>query len=86
MKPITLLLSATLLAAGATGALADQPGKDWMSLDRAYKHLTEAGYQNAAEMEADDDHWEARAMKDGVWFEVKVDPRSGAVTAKPKSH
>lgn len=85
MKPITLLLSATLLAAGTTAVLADQPGRDWMSLDRAYKHLTEAGYRNAAEMEADDDHWEARAMKDGTWFEVKVDPHSGAVTAKPKS-
>ena len=86
MKPITLLLSAALLATGATTALADKPGRDWMSLDRAYKHLTEAGYQNVSEMEADDDHWEAKAMKDGAWFKVKVDPHSGAVTAKPKSY
>ena len=85
MTPTRLLLAASLLAAGTTDALADKPGKDWMSLDRAYKHLTEAGYQNAAEMEADDEYWEAKAMKDGTWFEVKIDPHSGAVTAKPKS-
>ena len=85
MTPTKLLLAASLLAAGTTGALADKPGRDWMSLDVAYKHLTEAGYRNAAEMEADDGYWEAKAMKDGAWFDVKIDPRSGAVTAKPKS-
>ncbi|TDR88171.1 PepSY domain-containing protein [Enterovirga rhinocerotis] len=82
----TTLLAAALLA-GSTGiALAgdDRPGPDWMPIDQAYRTLTEAGYRDIREIEADDGRWEAKATKDGVAVKVKVDPRSGAIAAKRK--
>ena len=58
----------------------DRPGKDWMSMEQAATKLSEAGYTNVRKLKADDGYWEAKATKDGKTIEVKVDPRSGAVS------
>jgi hypothetical protein len=84
MKTTTILLTAALLAGGSASAPAeDRPGADWMPLDKASQRLTEAGYRDVTKIEADDGAWEARATKDGLRVKVRIDPISGAVTAKP---
>ena len=77
-------LIAASLAATLSPALADMPGSDWMPLDRAYRTLTEAGFTQITKIEADDGRWEAKATKDGTLVKVFVDPRSGAITIKPR--
>lgn len=84
MRLTALLLAAAMATSFALPARADRPGADWMPLDQAFRTLTEAGYRDISEIEADDGAWEARATKDGAGFEVRVDPRTGAITAKPR--
>ena len=81
-----MTIRSTLLAAafGATilaaPALAEQPGKDWMPMDEVFKTLTQAGYTDIRELEADNGHWEGKALKDGHLVEFHADSRTGAVT------
>ncbi len=76
----TLLIATTLATTLAAPVLADQPGKDWISLDAAAAKLSEAGYTGVRKLKADDGQWEAKAVKDGRAVEVRVDPHSGAVS------
>lgn len=81
LRHAALLAAAITLPLAVAGpALADQPGKDWMSLEQAASKLAEAGYGNVRKLKADDGHWEAKAVKDGRAVEVKLDPHSGAIT------
>ena len=84
MKLTALLLATTMATSFALPARANRPGADWMRLDQAFRTPTEAGYRDVSEIEADDGSWEAKATKDGGRFEVRVDPRTGAIAAKPR--
>ena len=87
MKTTTILLTAALLSGGATTVLAeDRPGSDWMPLDKAVQHVTQAGYRDITSIEADHGAWEARATKDGARVKLRIDPVSGAVTVKSRKH
>lgn len=76
----TLLLAAALLPGLAGLAMADTPGKDWISVDQAKAKLMAAGYTNVTTIKADDGHWEGVGVKAGAVHEFHVDPRSGAIT------
>lgn len=84
MRTVTALLAAGILANIVLPAQAERPGPDWMPLDQAFRALTEAGYRDIAEIEADDGAWKAKATKDGATVKVLVDPRTGVVTPKQK--
>lgn len=73
------LIAAVAVAGLAVPALADVPGKDWISGAKVKSILAKRGYQ-VTKLEADDGHWDGDATKAGVRYEFHVDPRSGAVT------
>lgn len=76
LMPIALLATMALPAAPA---LADRPGKNWISSQRASNILRQRGYR-VTKIEADDGHWEGEARRGGRNYEFHVDPRSGRVT------
>lgn len=78
--PTALLIALGLTLGAAAPALADQPGKDWMPMEQVVKALTQAGYADIREVEADDGHWEGKATKDGKLIEFHADAKTGAVT------
>ncbi len=78
MKSALAALAAVLLVGSA--AWADQPGKDWMSIDQAKSKLKDAGYTNVTTIEADDGHYEGVGVKNGQVYEFHLDPHSGALT------
>lgn len=84
MNIISKTLAAPALAIGlatlAGPALAEQPGKDWMPMDQVVRTLEQAGYANVTKLEADDGHWEGKALKDGRTVKFHADPRTGTVT------
>lgn len=84
MRITTALLAAAMAAGLALPARADHPGPDWIPLDQVVRKLSEAGYGNIRKIEADDGAWEAKASKDGREFKLLVDPRSGAISVKPR--
>ena len=76
---------ALLALVGGATALADQPGKDWMSKDAVKQKMQTEGY-SAIIMEADDGHWEGEAVKNGVIVEFHADAHSGNITkSEPKT-
>ena len=83
-KITSALLAGAVVASIAFPAHAERPGADWMGIEKVFQRLTEAGYRDVTEIEADDGAWEAEASKDGTRFEIRMDPRSGAITAEPK--
>jgi hypothetical protein len=86
-----MIMKAYLLAAsvlfGAVGlAMADTPGKDWISVDQAKAKLMATGYTNVTTIEADDGHYEGVGVKGGAVHEFHVDPHTGAVTKDEMKH
>ncbi|WP_279629110.1 PepSY domain-containing protein [Caballeronia ptereochthonis] len=79
--------AATALVAliGASAALADTPGSDWMPKEQAIRKLSDQGYANAY-LKADDGHWEGEATKGGRIYELHVDPHNGAITKNEPNH
>nr|WP_298373261.1 PepSY domain-containing protein [uncultured Halomonas sp.] len=61
-------------------SFADQPGQDWISMDKVKSILKEDGYSQVSEIKADDGHWEGEGMKNGEKYEFHVDPHSGDIT------
>lgn len=84
MKIVTALLATAMIANIALPAHAERPGNDWIPLDQAFRKITDAGYRDVTSIKADDERWEAKAWKDGAEIKLLVDPRSGAVSEKPK--
>lgn len=74
--PIALLAAFALPAAPA---LADRPGPNWISSQRASNILRQRGYR-VTKIEADDGHWEGEAYRNGRKYEFHVAPRSGRIT------
>ena len=75
---LSAMLAVAVLSLGSP-ALADMPGRDWISSAKASKILAKRGYK-VMKIEADDGHWEGEAMRRGMKYEFHVDPHSGAVT------
>jgi hypothetical protein len=84
MRIITLGAFAIATMA-TTPALADQPGRGWISAARVTTILAKRGYK-VSKIEADDGHWEGDAMRGPVKYEFHVDPHSGAVTKLERDH
>jgi hypothetical protein len=79
-RKLMLFATAILLAGFSLPALAEETGPDWMSQEEITKKLTEtAGYSHVTRLEAEDNRWEGKGMKDGKLMEFKADPRTGAV-------
>ncbi|TCU53832.1 YpeB-like protein with putative protease inhibitory function [Novosphingobium sp. PhB57] len=74
-----LLLIAVTAVCFSSPALADMPGKGWISSEKVKSMLLERGYR-VTKLEADDGHWEGEATKANVNYDFHVDPRSGAIT------
>jgi hypothetical protein len=73
------LTTALALAASSAAMAHDQPGADWISKDAAIVKVKALGY-DAVRLEADDGHWEGEATKQGQFYDIHVDPHSGALT------
>ncbi|WP_438391170.1 PepSY domain-containing protein [Caballeronia sp. DA-9] len=67
------------LAASSAGFARDQPGADWISKDAAISKVKALGH-DAVRLEADDGRWEGEATKQGQFYDIHVDPHSGALT------
>jgi hypothetical protein len=80
------MLVLSLIVASSSWALADTPGKDWLTADQVTQKLIEQGFSKVIKMEADDGHWEGDAVKGGKTYEVHVDPYSGALTKSEPKH
>jgi len=74
-----LLIVAVLASGISTPALADVPGRNWISSAKVTAMLAKRGYR-VTKIEADDGHWEGDAVRRGLKYEFHVDPRSGQVT------
>ena len=64
---------------GTSPALADVPGREWISSAQVSQALAKMGYQ-VRQIEADDGHWEGEATKGGRNYDFHVDSRTGRVT------
>lgn len=83
IKFFTAAAAASMLVAAP--ALADMPGKGWISSAKVKAMLAKRGYQ-VTKLEADDGHWEGEARKANANYEFHVDPRSGAITKMERDH
>lgn len=87
MKAITKPLAAIAVFAATVSspAWADQPGADWISMQKTQEILKSAGYVLVTKIEADDGHWEGKGVKrDGMEYEFRMDPHSGKITRDDK--
>jgi hypothetical protein len=76
----TLTLAAVVLTTIATTpAMADRPGRGWISQARVTHILAKRGYK-VTKIEADDGHWEGEARRGRANYEFHADPHSGAIT------
>ncbi len=78
-KPILIAAVFAVTALGGAPALADEPGRGWISSARVTTMLAKRGYK-VTKIEADDGHWEGEAARRGAKYEFHVDPKSGKVT------
>lgn len=85
MKLSLILATSAALVLGSGVALADQPGKDWMSKAEVMKKMQAQGYSGIL-IEADDGHWEGEAIKDGRIVEFDADAHTGRIIrSRPKT-
>jgi hypothetical protein len=86
VKKTDIAIATVLALAASSAALArDQPGADWISKDAAIAKVKALGY-DAVRLEADDGHWEGEATKQGQFYDIHVDPHSGALTKNQLKH
>jgi len=80
LKKTGIAIATVLALAASSAAVAhDKPGADWISKDAAIAKVKALGY-DAVRLEADDGHWEGEATKQGQFYDIHVDPHSGALT------
>jgi hypothetical protein len=80
LKKICIAAGTVLALATGNAAFAhDQPGADWISKDAAIGKVKAQGY-DAVRLKADDGRWEGEATKQGLFYDIHVDPHSGALT------
>lgn len=71
-----IVAAAVALALTAAPAMADQPGRNWISPAALAKVLEHQGYR-MTKVEADDGHWEGEMTKAGKVYDFHADPLSG---------
>jgi Peptidase propeptide and YPEB domain len=82
LKQSCTVAALVLAMTGSQAALAhDHPGADWISKDVAIAKVKALGY-DAVRLEADDGHWDGEATKNGQFFDIHVDPHTGALIGK----
>ncbi|UYW28257.1 PepSY domain-containing protein [Methylorubrum extorquens] len=80
MTKLPVLAFALALGASApNGAMADQPGLDWMPMERVKTKLMASGYSSITKIEADDGHWDGEGIKDGQKMKFELDPKTGEI-------
>lgn len=80
-KKLTAALAIAVLGTASGVALADKPGADWITLEKAVENAKAAGYTLLHSIEADGDFWEGEGMKaDGKVWEFKIDGKTGEMT------
>jgi hypothetical protein len=76
----TLTLAAVVLTTIATTpAMADRPGRGWISQARVTHMLAKRGYK-VTKIEADDGHWEGEARRCAGRRGIRNWPGRGAIT------
>jgi hypothetical protein len=80
-----LLTIAIVAGTISVPAMADVPGRNWISRERVSHILARKGY-HLIKIEADDGHWEGEATRKGVRYEFHADPRSGNLTKLKRDH
>lgn len=74
-----LAIAAMLAASTSVPALADQPGRGWLTQPALSRAVSRQGYR-VLKVEADDGHWEGEMSKAGRRYEFHADPRTGHLT------
>jgi hypothetical protein len=59
----------------------DRPGADWISKESGIAKVKALGY-DAVRLEADNGYWDGEATKNSEFFDIHIDPHSGALTWK----
>jgi uncharacterized membrane protein YkoI len=77
-----ILLVAALSASPLVGMADDTPPTGSLTLYDVAKQLEKSDYGPIADASFDDGNWEVEAFKDGVAYELMVDPSTGAVVAE----
>ncbi len=86
LKKTGIAIATVLALAASSAALArDQPGADWISKDAVIAKVKALAY-DAVRLEADDRPWEGEATKQGQFYDIHVDPHSGALTKNQLKH
>jgi hypothetical protein len=79
-RKLTLLAITTLLASFSIPALAGQTAADWLSQEEVTKRITDsAGYSHVTRLEAEQNRWEGKGLKDGKLMRFDADPHTGAI-------
>lgn len=82
MRALRTIGFAILIAAATNvsgGAMAEQPGPDWMPAAEVRKGLLAAGYSEITKLEAEDNHWDGEGVKNGQKMKFDADPKTGAI-------
>lgn len=79
IKPTFLALSLMLGLSGPMGAMADQPGPDWMPMEQVKAKLMASGYSSITKIEVDDGHWDGEGIKNGMKMKFELDPKTGDI-------
>jgi cytochrome c556 len=76
---ITALTGAALLfaLAGQTGAADDE-----LTADQVKAKIEAAGFTNVSDIRREEDHFDAKAMKDGKKVILEVDAKTGTITTE----
>ena len=79
---ITALTGAALLfaLAGQAGAAGD------LTKDQVKAKIEAAGYTNVSDIRREEDHFDAKAMKDGKKVALDVDAKTGAITPEDEEN
>lgn len=76
-----MICLATIAAASlvATPALADEPGRGWISAARVTDMLAKRGYK-VSKIKADDGRWKGEAVRGRQKFQFDASPTDGTIT------
>jgi cytochrome c556 len=78
----TLIRITALTGAALLFALAGQAGaaEDELTVDQVKAKIEAAGFTNVSDIRREEDHFDAKAMKDGKKVILEVDAKTGSIT------
>ena len=76
---ITALTGAALLfaLAGQAGAADEE-----LTVDQVKAKIEAAGFTNVSDIRREEDHFDAKAMKDGMKVTLEIDAKTGSITTE----